>query len=102
LFFGEGGMVEEGCHSDDAIHGGANFVAHVSEEQAFGPERFFGEARVLVGQFSQLPVTGTETAVAEQGKKETNSNQTNYTCHKPGVTGVIKQEWVGQHCCFDG
>ena len=47
LLAGKIGVEEESCHTDNSVHGGPDFVAHVGEKLAFGAVGGFG---LVMGQ----------------------------------------------------
>ena len=60
LFGGEGGIGEEIEHAEDAVHGGADFVADVGEELGF----------CSIGQFGGLAGAAHATDDVEEGQDE--------------------------------
>ncbi len=60
LFAGERGVHEQGRHADDAVHGGADLVAHGREELALGDVGLFGGDGGLAGDLGGLGESGVE------------------------------------------
>jgi hypothetical protein len=95
LFFIEGGGVEEGGHTHYSVHGSADLVGHICEEEAFGAEGFIGEAGLLICLQRELGRAGPEAADRQQAADQNGGSRTNgYPCgyiHE-GMPGVGEEK----------